>query len=188
LVFKQNNKDYFCCTSANYTTLKTTNSLNIKNLVFPVAIVFALARILLDLGLKLIETSAIPYYSSFIIAAVFEIIAIVYLIKKFKKSNEEQLSLSEALIVGVMFMVIVGTLFALQSFLYDTYIDPEFQKNAALEFANLYGKGADVEKMMIGEENIQATSSIFSIFTSILKFSLLGILISFIVGSILRNR
>lgn len=168
--------------------MKTTTSTTIKNLVFPIALGFGLLRALLDVTLKLVETSAIPYYSSFFIAPIFEIIIIVYLIKKYKENNENLLSLSEALVTGVMFMVVVGTLFALQSFLYDTYIDPNFQKNTALEFAQFYDKTGDVEKMMTGEENIQTTSAIFSIFTSILKFSLLGILISFIVGSILRNR
>ena len=84
--------------------------------------------------------------------------------------------------------VIVGSLFALQSFFYDVYIDNEFQKNTALEWANLYGKSGDVEKMITEGDSIQQTSSIFSVFSSILKFSLLGILVSFIVGSILRNR
>lgn len=168
--------------------LKEISKSTVKHLVFPIAIAFGLGRILLDVLAKQIALSAVAYYSTFIIAFLLEIVAIVFLIKKLKKQQENQLALSEALLVGVMFMVLVGALFALQSYLYDLYWDGEFQKNTALEWAQLYGRSSDVEKMMAGETNIQTTSAVFSIFTSILKFSLLGILVSFIVGSILRNR
>ncbi len=168
--------------------MKNENSSSIKKLVFPVAIAFGLGRILLDVVPKLTETGAVAYYATFLLAFALEVVAIVYLIKKYKKYNDNLLDLREALVVGVMFMVIVGGIFAIQSFFYDAFINSEFQKNTALEWASLYGKSGDVEKMIAGQENIQATSAIFSIFTSILKFSLLGILVSFIVGSILRNR
>jgi hypothetical protein len=168
--------------------LEEKNSSVIKKIVLPIAIIFGIGRIILDVIPKLAEVNSKIYYSTFLIAFVFEILAIIYTIKKYKKSQNNTLDLKEALIIGVMFMVIVGGLYATQSFLYDIYIDTEFQKNTALEWANLYGKSSDVEKMMNEGDRIQQTSSIFSIISSILKFSLLGILVSFIVGTILRNR
>ena len=165
-----------------------TNSNSIKKVVLPVALIFGIGRIILDLIPKLGQANSKVYYSTFLIAFILEAFAIVYLIKKYKKNQENELQLSEALVIGVMFMIIVGGLFAIQSFLFDTYIDGEFQKKTALEWANLYGKSGDVEKMIDQGDSIQQTSSIFSIFSSILKFSLIGILISFVTGSILRNR
>ncbi|SMC87031.1 DUF4199 domain-containing protein [Cellulophaga tyrosinoxydans] len=165
-----------------------TNSNSIKKTVLPLALMFGVGRIILDLIPKLAQANSKVYYSTFLIAFVLEVIAIVYLIKKYKKNQENELQLSEALVIGVMFMIVVGGLFAIQSYLYDTYIDSEFQKRTALEWANLYGKSGDVEKMMDQGDSIQQTSTLFSIFTSILKFSLIGILISFVTGSILRNK
>lgn len=168
--------------------METNTTSSIKQIVLPVALLFGVGRIVLDVIPKLAEVNSKVYYSTFLIAFLFEILAIIYIIKKYKKSQNNELDLKEALLIGVMFMVIVGSLFALQSFFYDVYIDNEFQKNTALEWANLYGKSGDVEKMITEGDSIQQTSSIFSVFSSILKFSLLGILVSFIVGSILRNR
>lgn len=168
--------------------METNTTSSIKKIVLPIALIFGMGRIILDIIPKLAEVQSKIYYSTFLVAFILEIIAIVYIIKQYKKSQQNQLDLKEALVIGVMFMVIVGSLFALQSFFYDMYIDSEYQKNTALEWANLYGKSGDVEKMITEGESIQPTGSIFSIFSSILKFSLLGILVSFIVGSILRNR
>lgn len=164
------------------------NSNSIKKIVLPFAILFGIGRIILDLIPKLAQANSKIYYSTFMIAFIIEAIAIVYLIKKYKKSQDNQLELSEALVIGVMFMLIVGGLYALQSYFYDTYIDSDFQKNTALEWASHYDKSMDVEKMIDQGDSIQQTSSIFSIFSSLLKFSILGILISFIAGTILRNR
>ncbi|WP_215957019.1 MULTISPECIES: DUF4199 domain-containing protein [Cellulophaga] len=167
----------------------TDNSSNsIKKFVLPIALLFSLGRIILDIISKLAQVGAKMYYATFLIAFVLEVLAIIYLIAGYKKRQGNLINLREALVVGVMFMVIVGSLFAIESYIYDTFIDGEFQKNVAIEWANLYGKGEDVEKMMNDGSGTQKTNAIFSIFTSIIKFSVIGILISFIVGSILRNK
>ncbi len=182
-------KAYFCAIKVKNTQiLESDNSSAIKKIVLPIALIFGAGRIIFDLIPKLADANSKVYYSTFLIAFVFEVLAIIYTIKKYKKSQNNSINLKEALIVGVMFMVIVGGLYAIQSYLYDVYVDPEFQRKTALEWANLYGKSGDVEKMMSEGDRIQETSSIFSIISSILKFSLLGILVSFIVGTIVRNR
>lgn len=152
----------------------------------PYALIFGGLRILLDLVPKLALVGAKLYYSTFFIAFILEVLALIFLIKKYRSRNHNALEIREALVIGVMFMVVVGSLYAVQSYLFDSYINPDFQKNTALEWANLYGKGVEVEELIA--ENSQQTSSVFSIFSSILKFSLLGILISFVVGSIFKRR
>ncbi len=182
-------KAYFCAIKVkNKQILESDNSSAIKKIVLPIALIFGAGRIIFDLIPKIAGANSKVYYATFLVAFVFEVLAIIYTIKKYKKSQNNSINLKEALIVGVMFMVIVGGLYAIQSYLYDVYIDPEFQRETALEWANLYGKSGDVEKMMNEGDRIQETSSIFSIISSILKFSLLGILASFIVGTIVRNR
>jgi hypothetical protein len=165
---------------------KSSNS--IKKFVLPIALLFGLGRIILDIIPKIAGAGAKIYYATFLIAFFAEIIAVVYLIKGYKKRQGNELDIREALVVGVMFMVIVGSLFAIESYVYDSFINANYQRDIAIEWANLYGKGEDVKKMMDDGNGTQKTSAIFSIFTSIIKFSIIGILISFIVGSILRNK
>ncbi len=164
------------------------SSNSIKKFVLPIALLFSLGRIILDIIPKIAGAGAKIYYATFLIAFIAEIIAVVYLINGFKKRQGNELDIREALVVGVMFMVIVGSLFAIESYIYDSFINGNYQKNVAIEWANLYGKGEDVKKMINEGSGTKKTSAIFSIFTSIIKFSIVGILISFIVGSILRNK
>lgn len=168
--------------------METNTSSSIKQLVIPVALIFGFARIVLDLIPKIAGAHSKVYYATFLIAFVFEIIVITYLIQKYKKQQQNSLALSEALVIGVMFMIIVGALYAIQSLIFDIYIDPDYQKNIALEWANLYGKEQDIQNMIADGQGLQKTNAIFSIFTSVLKFSLLGISVSFIVGSITRTK
>ena len=166
--------------------METNNASSIKKIVLPIAIIAGIARILLDIIPKILQTGALLYYSTFLIAFLLEVYFIFYLIKKVKTSNNGELSLKEAITTGLTFMVIVGIFFATSSYIYDTYIDQNFQINTALEWAGRYGKTGEVQEMI--KSDPEKNGAVFGIFTSILMFSFIGFVVSIITGSIMRTK
>lgn len=166
--------------------METKNSSSIKSLVIPFAIVAGIARIILDVLPKIFSSGSLFYYSTFLIAFLLEVVAIVFLIKKYKSVSNGQLSLKDAITVGLTFMLIIGIFFATSSYIYDTYIDPDFQINTALEWAERYGKSQEVQEKFNGD--LEKNGAIFGIFTSILMFSFIGFVVSILAGSIFRTK
>ena len=80
--------------------METNTTSSIKQIVLPVALLFGVGRIVLDVIPKLAEVNSKVYYSTFLIAFLFEILAIIYIIKKYKKSQNNELDLKEALLIG----------------------------------------------------------------------------------------
>ncbi|QWX85517.1 DUF4199 domain-containing protein [Cellulophaga sp. HaHaR_3_176] len=166
--------------------METNNSSSIKSLVIPFAIIAGIARVILDVLPKVLSSGSLFYYSTFLIAFLLEIVAIVFLIKKYKALSNGELSLKDAISVGLTFMLIVGIFFATSSYIYDTYIDTDFQINTALEWAERYGKTQEVQEKINGDPD--KNGAIFGIFTSILMFSFIGFVVSILAGSIFRTK
>ena len=70
--------------------METNTSSSIKQLVIPIALIFGFARIVLDLIPKIAGAHSKVYYATFLIAFVFEIIVITYLIQKYKKQQQHK--------------------------------------------------------------------------------------------------
>src|SRR5690554_4814227 len=107
------------------------SQINLQKFVLPFAFLLGLIRILIDIIPKTLSFSAFPYYSTFLIAFIIEIIFIVYVIKRFRKANGI-INFRQILKIGVIIMFITGLLYTSASYLYDIYIDPDYQTNLAL--------------------------------------------------------
>lgn len=160
--------------------------INLQKFVLPFALLLGLIRILIDVIPKTLSFSAIPYYSTFFIAFIIEIIFIVYIIKKFKKSNGI-LTLKQALKIGVIVMLITGLLYTSASYIYDTYIDPEFQINTAMSFVEKFAP-EKIEESRAQLVESQKNKSALGILTYTLWFVILGFIISLITGSVLKTK
>lgn len=158
---------------------------SIKEFVIPFAIFAGIGRVFIDFIPKILAAGPIIYYSTFLICFLIEILLIVYLIKKYRFQNNDSLSLKESLIIGVTLMVIMGSLYGISSYMYDTFIDPDFQINTAIAWGELFGQGEAVKTQI--EQNPPNKSSIFGIFFTVLWFSFLGFIISMISGNILKK-
>ncbi|MGB3343868.1 MAG: DUF4199 domain-containing protein [Aequorivita sp.] len=162
------------------------SEINLQKFVLPFAFLLGLIRISIDIIPKTLSFSAIPYYSTFFIAFIVEIIFIVFIIKRFKKYNGI-LNLRQALKIGVILMLITGLLYTSTSYLYDTYIDPEFQINTAMSFVEKFAPDKieeTREQITISRENTSA----LGILTYTLWFVILGFIISLIAGSAMSTK
>ncbi len=160
--------------------------INLQKFVLPFALLLGLIRILIDVIPKTFSFSAIPYYSTFFIAFIIEVIFIVFIIKKFKKNNGI-LTLKQSLKIGVIVMLITGLLYTSASYIYDTYIDPEFQINTAMSFVEKFApEKIEESRAQIAES--QKNKSALGILTYTLWFVILGFIISLITGSVLKTK
>ncbi|VAW13229.1 hypothetical protein MNBD_BACTEROID03-2759 [hydrothermal vent metagenome] len=153
----------------------------IKSFVLPMAINAGIARIVLDLIPKILHVEPLLYYSTFLIAFIAEIILIRYMLKKFKLLNQNTFSLKQALLIGVTIMVVIGSFYGISSYIYDTYIDPDFQVNTALNWAQMWGGGSEKEIMDKISQRPSGNKFTGVLFT-ILWFTFVGFVTSFITG------
>lgn len=89
----------------------------------------------LTLGVILIIISAILYFTGmqlkgvqwpmYLYYIIFPLV-IIYAISQFKKNNNNLLSLSEAIKVGLMTAIISALIFAVYNIIFNYFIDPEF--------------------------------------------------------------
>lgn len=156
----------------------------IKNFVLPIALIAGVSRMLLDIIPKTLSLGPIAYYSTFVLAFIAEIILIVVLMKKFKAKNEGYLTLKEGILLGITTMLVIGIIYSVSSFVYDSYIDPDFQINTAIAWGEMFGQG-DVVREQI--ENNPPQKSYLGIPLSILWFSFIGFLVSMISASVLKK-
>lgn len=160
---------------------------NIKEFIIPIAIFTGIGRVIVDFVPKLLDVSPIVYYSTFAICFIAEIIIISISIKKFKKLNENEISLREAIKIGVTLMVIVGILYGASSYAYDKFIDPNFQTNTMIKWGQMWGGEAEKAITTQLKQN-PPTPKITSILFTILWFSFLGLIISAITGSMFKTK
>ena len=84
-------------------------------------------------------------------------------------------------------MLITGLLYTSASYIYDTYIDPEFQINTAMSFVEKFApEKIEESRAQIAES--QKNKSALGILTYTLWFVILGFIISLITGSILKTK
>ncbi len=162
------------------------NTVNLQKFTLQFAIFAALGRILIDLIPKTLSFGAIAYYSTFFIAFFLEIIFIYFVIKKFKTKNST-LSLKQAIKIGLIIMLTLGLMYSIASYIYDTYIDPEYQVNLALGFVEKFAP-EKLEETRATILESQKNKSFLGILTSTLWFVFLGFIISLITGSILKTK
>lgn len=163
-----------------------TENINLQKYVLPFAYMAALSRILIDFIPKTLSFGPIAYYSTFFIAFVLEIIFITYVIKSFKKVNGN-LKLSEAIKIGVIIMLIVGIFYSTMAYVYDTFIDPNYQIETAIRWIEMFAP-EKMDELRIQMQESQKQSSIFGVLLYTLWFIVLGFVISIISGSILKSK
>ncbi|MCM5663798.1 DUF4199 domain-containing protein [Galbibacter mesophilus] len=157
----------------------------IKEFVLPSAILAGTARVVIDTVPKILSPNPIIYYSTFLICFILEIILITIFIKKWKKKNDGYLNIKEALLIGITMMVVIGIIYSISSFIYDTYVDPDFQVTMLLEWGEMFGSREAIEQQL--NDTPSKGKSFFGIFSTILWFAFLGFIISMITGSFLKK-
>lgn len=164
----------------------SSDSIKLQTYVVPLALLAAATRIFIDLIPKLTGMNPIFYYLSFILCFFLEILFIVYVTKSFKEKNNNQLTFQEGLKVGIIIMLITGFFYSVSSFVYDTYIDPNFQVNAILEVVGKYNPN-ELEKIKQQMEYSKQSPSSIGILTSTIWFIIVGFVISLVTTNFLKS-
>jgi hypothetical protein len=161
----------------------------LQNYILPFAFFAAVVRILVDTVFKTLDFGPLYYYSTFLICFILEIIFITIVISKYK-NKFGSLKTRQALKIGVIIMLITGFGYSSFSFLYDNFIDPEFQNSTIIEITKKYNpQGLEaVKKQILDAKAIGIGKKLLGILTSTLWFVVLGLLISFISGSVLKTK
>ena len=161
------------------------NQKNFLPVAFQYGIILAISRILVDVGLRIFDVSATVYYTGYFIGFILEIVLIFMAVKFFRdKVNEGLLSFGEAIKIGIVMMIITG----IATFISFSFINPEFQAEKVIEFAEKYDpKNIDlvIERTETGKKNPNYFLS-FGIF--LMYYIFLGFVISAIAGAILGRR
>lgn len=161
----------------------THTLVNLQKFVLPYAFSAALVRILIDFFSRINSDFPLGYYFSFLICFILEIGLIVFLIKKYKTQNDNQLTLKEGLKIGLIVMLILGLGYSTFSYIYDVYIDPDFQQNTLIAIRKAYNPPALKEINL--ENNVP---DVFSIFGSTVKLVIVGFFISLVSSSFLKSK
>ena len=164
----------------------SSDSIKLQAYVVPLALLAAATRISIDLIPKLTGMNPIFYYLSFILCFFLEILFIVYVTKSFKEKNNSQLTFQEGLKVGIIIMLITGFFYSVSSFVYDTYIDPNFQVNAILEVVGKYNPN-ELEKIKQQMEYSKQSPSSIGILTSTIWFIIVGFVISLVTTNFFKS-
>ena len=147
-------------------------------------IILGIIRILIDVIAKVLDVSSMVYYSTSLIGFVVEILIIIYVIKVFRdKLNNGNLSISQAIKMGLIMMIIV----AIFLFIIKSFFEPDFEISKSIEMVEKYQPeklDEVMEKVSEAKENPQYIKS----FAFILGwFMFLGLLISSITGAIMKK-
>ena len=162
--------------------------IKLQSFVLPFALMAGLTRVLIDFLPKVMGASAILYFSTFAIAFILEIIFVVYVIKLFKKKNGS-IELKQSITIGIIIMLVLGLMYTSSSFAYDTYINPDFQREIQMKFVE-NGTPEQIEavenSLKAAEDNKDKAYLGIPLYT--LWFVFLGFVISLITGSILKTK
>ncbi|WP_188112175.1 DUF4199 domain-containing protein [Aquimarina sp. RZ0] len=154
--------------------------------ILGIAIISGIVRVLLDYVSRILDTAPIIYYSTFLIAFILEVIIIIYTIKKYKKVKNI-FTIFDALKVGISIMGIVGLLYCVMAFIYDQYIDPEFQNTMTLKFTEQFSP-EQLEQVTENLKNQDTSKSYIGVIMYTIWFIFLGSIISLIAGSVLKTK
>jgi len=159
---------------------------NFLSYICGVAIVSGIARVALDYIFRILELSPIAYYFTFVIAFILEIFIIIYVIKKYKQ-HKHPLTIVDTLKTGVIIMGIIGLFYCSMAFIYDMYIDPNFQTNMTLQFTEQFSPD-QLEQVQQNLANQDRSKSYFGVIMYTIWFIFLGTVISLITGSIYKTK
>lgn len=160
---------------------------SLQSYVFPFALYAGLTRVVIDLIPKFLELSPFLFYLSFLLCFVLEISFIVYITKQYKTLNNNQLILQDGLKIGVIIMMVVGFIYAISSFIYDTYINPDYLINTTLNIVEKYNPSQlEITKTQL-EEGVK-NPSILGVFFVIIRFIITGFLISVVTTNFLKTK
>lgn len=159
---------------------------NFLSYIFGVAIISGIARVSLDYLFRILELSPIAYYLTFILAFILEIYIIVFVVKKYKKLKNP-LTIVDALKTGIIIMGVIGLLYCTMAYIYDMYIDPDFQTNMTLRFTEQFSPD-QLEQTKQNLANQDRSKSYFGVIMYTIWFVFLGTVISLIVGSVYKTK
>ncbi|OED38768.1 hypothetical protein AB832_04420 [Flavobacteriaceae bacterium (ex Bugula neritina AB1)] len=155
------------------------------NYIIGIAILSGVTRVILDYVPRILNSSPILYYLTFLIAFILEIIIIVFLIKKYKKTKGS-LTIIDALKVGIIVMGTIGLFYCSMAYIYDMYIDPDFQTNMTLRFTEQFSPD-QLEQVQQNIDNQDSSKSYIGVIMYTIWFVFLGTVISLIAGSVLKT-
>ncbi len=154
--------------------------------IIGIGIISGSIRVLIDYVFRYIDSSPIMYYSTFLIAFIAEIIIIIWAIKKYK-NTKGTLTIIDAVKTGVIIMGSIGLFYCTMAFVYDTYIDPDFQTTMTIRFTEQFSP----EQLAQVKENIKnqnAAQSYIGVIMYTIWFVFLGAVISLIAGAVLKTK
>lgn len=160
---------------------------NIKEYILPIALMAGLARVVIDFIPKMLDASPAVYYSTFLLCFVIEVIFLIIVTKKIKKLNNNYLTTRQAITIGVTAMVVIGSLYGVSSYIYDNFIDEFYQTNTMIRWGQMWGPEAEQAINQQIKDN-PPTTNITAIFITIVRFSIVGLIISAIIGAVLKTK
>lgn len=159
--------------------------LNKYKTILIIAILSGVTRVIIDYIFRFFDSSPLIYYSTFLICFILEVFLIFQISKKYKEINSE-FTLIDSLKIGISIMGVIGLAYCSMAYIYDIYIDPNFQYNTTIKFNEVYAP----DQLELVKENLKTqnnTNSFIGIFIYTIWFVFLGAVISLISGSILRT-
>lgn len=157
--------------------IMTTTHKSLQSFVLPFAFGAAVIRVIIDFIAKLGFENILVYRFSFLLCLVLEVVFIILITKKYKTENNNLLTIEDGLKIGLIIMLVIGSLYSIGSYIHDTYINPEYQK---LVF-EVSQKNSD------SPQEYQFSDNPIGIFISIIRFILLGFIISLVTSNFLKS-
>jgi len=159
---------------------------NFLNYILGIAVISGIARIALDYLGRILNLAPTLYYFTFLIALVLEIMIITHVIKKYK-SIKGSLIITDALKSGIIIMGVIGLCYCSMAYVYDIYIDPNFQKNTTLRFTEQFSP-EQLDQVKQNLSNQDTSKSYFGVIMYTIWFLFLGAVISLILGAVLKTK
>ena len=154
---------------------------NFLNYILGIALLSGIARVALDYLSRILDLSPVLYYCTFLVALILEIILIIWVIKKYKNAKGS-LTIVDALKTGVIIMGGIGLCYCTMAYIYDLYIDPDFQTNMQLQFTEQFSPD-QLDQVKQNLANQDTSKSYFGVIMYTIWFIFLGAVISLIAGS-----
>ncbi len=160
---------------------------SLQSFVFPFALYAGLTRAFIGIIPKILGFSPFLFILTFLLCFILEIGFIIYITKQYKTLNNNLLSLQDGLKIGVIIMMVIGFIYAISSFIYDTYIDPDYLINTTLSIVEKYSPNQlETTKTQL-EEGVK-NPSILGVFKVIINFIIIGFLISVVTTNFLKTK
>jgi len=174
--------------SLSTTNLKDTIIMNDKkpylHLAIQFGIILAVLRVLFDVTLKFTDASGALYFSSFLIGTVLELILIFYAIKSFRdKINNGLLSMSEAIKIGLIMMIITGAFM----FVSMTFIEPNYVMEKTLVMIQENQPDSYEETLEAFEDAAENPRYLLAFGSNLMKYMFIGLVLSAIGGAIFKK-